>query len=93
MKAIHAMVSGRVQGVTFRQSCRQRARSLDLYGWVRNRRDGRVEVFAQGTDDACDRLVDWLWVGPSAASVTGVEVDTVPTDDTLRDFFIHPDPR
>lgn len=93
MKAIHAVVSGRVQGVTYRQSCRQVARGLGLVGWVRNRADGRVEVWAQGTDEACDRLVDWLWTGPSGARVTGVETDTVAPDTTLRDFFIHPDPR
>lgn len=93
MKAVHAFVSGRVQGVTFRQTCRQQARSLGLVGWVRNLRDGRVEVWAQGDSDACDRLVDWLWAGPPAASVTGVEADTVAPDRTLRDFFIHPDPR
>ena len=93
MKAIHGYVSGRVQGVTFRQSCRQTARSVGLVGWVRNLTDGRVEVWAQGDEDACDRLVDWLWAGPPAASVSGVEMDTVAPDRTLRDFFIHPDPR
>lgn len=93
MKAIHAYVSGRVQGVTFRQGCRQTARSLHLVGWVRNLADGRVEVWAQGDAPACDRLVDWLWAGPPAAAVTGVEADAVAPDVTLRDFFIHPDPR
>lgn len=93
MKAIHAHVSGQVQGVNFRQACRQTARSLSLYGWVRNRADGRVEVWAQGDPDACDQLVDWLWAGPPAASVTGVETDTVSPDLTLRDFFIQPGPR
>ncbi|HLT95950.1 MAG TPA: acylphosphatase [Acidimicrobiia bacterium] len=93
MKAVHAFVSGRVQGVYFRQSCRQTARSLGLVGWVRNLRDGRVEVWAQGDPEACDRLVDWLWTGPARAEVTGVEADTVAPDTTLRDFFIQPDPR
>lgn len=93
MKATHAHVSGRVQAVTYRQTCRQTARSLGLVGWVRNLPDGRVEVWAQGDDEACDRLVDWLWAGPPAASVTGVEADTVAPDPTLRDFFIYPNPR
>lgn len=93
MKAVHAYVSGRVQGVTFRQSCRQTARALGLVGWVRNLADGRVEVWAQGEPDACDQLVDWLWSGPAGASVTGVEADAVAADRTLRDFFIQPDPR
>ncbi|MFP3915743.1 MAG: acylphosphatase [Actinomycetota bacterium] len=93
MKAIHCQVSGRVQGVNYRQTCRQTARSLGLVGWVRNRADGRVEVWAQGDPEACDRLVDWLWAGPPAAQVTGVETDAVSPDATLRDFFIQPGPR
>lgn len=93
MKAIHVRVRGRVQGVGYRQACRQTARSLGLVGWVRNTPDGEVEVWAQGSADGCDALVDWLWLGPPAAAVVGVETDGVAVDVTLRDFFIHPDPR
>jgi acylphosphatase len=92
IKAVHAYVSGQVQGVGYRQSCRQMARSLGLVGWVRNDADGRVEVFAQGPGDNVDRLVGWLWSGPSMAVVTGVESDAVAPDLTLRDFFIYPNP-
>lgn len=91
-KAIHAHVSGRVQQVGFRQTCRSVARSLDLVGWVRNLDDGRVEMFAQGDAESVDRLVDWAWSGPSAARVTGVESDSVAMDRTLTDFFIQPNP-
>lgn len=91
-KAVHALVSGAVQGVGYRQTCRQVARSLGLVGWVRNLADGRVEVFAQGGDEEVDRLVGWLWTGPGPARVAGVESDTVAPDVTLRDFFIQPDP-
>lgn len=87
-KAIHAYVSGRVQGVYFRQSTRQVARQLGLIGWVRNLADGRVEVWAQGPEEAVDRLVDWLWQGPTPARVTGVESDTVAFDDSLQDFLV-----
>lgn len=93
IKAVHAFVSGGVQQVGYRQSCRQVARGLGLVGWVRNLADGRVEVFAQGAPEAVDRLVDWLWGGPSAASVSSVESETVALDQTLRDFFIHPNPQ
>jgi acylphosphatase len=91
-KAVHAYVTGRVQGVGYRQACRQFARSLDLWGWVRNLADARVEVMAQGDAEQVDRLIDWLWTGPRGASVTGVESESVRPDLTLRDFFIHPDP-
>lgn len=91
-KAIHARVSGRVQAVGFRQSCRQVARSLSLVGWVRNLADGRVELFAQGPNDAVDEIIDWAWVGPAAALVSSVETDVVAEDPTLTDFFIQPNP-
>ena len=91
-KSVRAFVSGSVQQVGYRQSCRQVARSLGLVGWVRNLVDGRVEVVAQGERDNVDRLVTWLWSGPSSAVVTGVESDIVAADMTLTDFFIHPNP-
>lgn len=93
MKAVHVVVTGHVQGVGYRQGCRSVARSLGLVGWVRNLADGRVELFAQGEPAAVDRLVDWLWAGPSAATVTGVETDVVAIDLTLTDFFIQPPPQ
>ena len=91
-RSIHAVVSGRVQMVGFRQTCRHMARSLSLVGWVRNLSDGRVELFAQGDSMAVDRLVEWARVGPSAALVTGVESEDAPPDPTLTDFFIQPNP-
>jgi acylphosphatase len=86
--AIHAFVSGHVQGVYFRQSCRQAARKLHLHGWVRNIPDGRVEVWAQGPPTAVEALVDWLWMGPPTANVTGVESDVVGFDPNVQDFLI-----
>jgi acylphosphatase len=68
------LVSGHVQGVYFRASTVQVARSLDLRGHARNLPDGRVEVLACGAPESVDKLVAWLWQGPSAARVTGVEV-------------------
>lgn len=91
-KAVHVLVKGRVQGVGYRQACRQTARSLDLVGWVRNLYDGRVELFAQGPEDGVNRFLDWVWAGPPSARVLGVESDVVATDDTLTDFFIQPNP-
>lgn len=91
-KAVHVFVSGDVQGVGYRQGCRHTARSLDLVGWVRNLGDGRVELFAQGSDQGVDQLLDWVWAGPSGARVTGVESDVVAPDITLTDFFIQPGP-
>ena len=79
--------------VGYRQACRIAARSLDLAGWVRNRADGTVEVWAQGDDAALDDFIPSLWRGSAAAQVLGVESEMVAPDTTLRDFFIMPDER
>lgn len=88
LKAVHAYVSGRVQGVYYRQMTRQQARHLGLWGWVRNLPDGRVEIWAQGEERALERFVDWLWEGPPRATVIGVESESVPPDDSVQDFLV-----
>ena len=77
-----------MQGVGYRQAARVTARAFGLNGWVRNTKEGTVEVFAQGDDDSVNRLVDWLWLGPNGHGVAGVESDVVPVDPQLHDFFI-----
>lgn len=68
------LISGRVQGVGFRWSCRRTAERLALAGWCRNLPDGRVEACFEGADDAVDQAVEWCRAGPSAALVTKVQV-------------------
>ena len=68
------LVSGRVQGVFFRDSCARRARAEGVAGWVRNRSDGRVEAWFEGDPQAVDNLVSWCRQGPPQATVTGIEV-------------------
>ncbi len=68
-------ITGRVQGVWFRESCREVADRLGLAGSVRNRADGAVEVVAEGPPAEVEALVAWCRSGPPAADVTGVEVD------------------
>jgi acylphosphatase len=75
VKRIRAIVRGDVQGVGFRAATAQEARHLHVAGWVRNLRDGAVEVEAEGEQKAVDGLLAWLRRGPSLARVTGVEVD------------------
>jgi len=78
-------VSGRVQGVFFRESTRKQARSLGLTGYAVNLDDGRVEVLACGPADALDRLESWLHDGPPAAKVTDVTAE--PAEDDLPGEF------
>lgn len=66
------LVSGLVQGVWFRDTTRTEAQRLGLAGWVRNRRDGRVEIEVEGPADAVDRLVAWAHGGPPRARVDSV---------------------
>lgn len=73
-RRVRLRIHGRVQGVFFRASTRDRARELGLDGWVRNREDGTVEAVVEGPPDSVDRLVDWSRRGPSAARVERVEV-------------------
>ena len=74
MKAItrHLSITGRVQGVFYRASTRERALALGLAGSALNRADGSVEVIAAGPADALDALAAWLREGPPAARVEAV---------------------
>ncbi|MCB8919298.1 MAG: acylphosphatase [Ardenticatenaceae bacterium] len=67
-----AVVTGRVQGVSFRYYTRQEAQRLQLSGWVANLPDGRVQVVAEGPPDALQALIDYLHHGPPAARVHNV---------------------
>jgi len=70
--ALRATVTGRVQGVGFRDATERRARELGLFGWVRNDADGAVLVHAEGSAQALDELLAFLRQGPRAASVEAV---------------------
>ena len=70
----HVVISGDVQGVSFRDETRKEAEQAGLAGWVRNRDDGSVEAVFEGDADAVDRLVEWCRSGPSSADVDDVEV-------------------
>jgi acylphosphatase len=72
--AFRAVVSGRVQGVGFRWSARQRAEAFGLSGWVRNLDDGSVETWAEGSPAALAAYRAWLAKGPAHADVEKVAV-------------------
>jgi acylphosphatase len=88
MRRIRAIVSGRVQGVSYRASTAHEARRLGLVGWVQNRADGTVELEAEGADDAIAALLDWCKHGPPAARVTSVAVSELPAGGGYREFDI-----
>ena len=69
---VRLIIEGRVQGVWFRESTRKEAARLGVYGWVRNRPDGSVEVLAEGPEDKVRKLATWCHHGPTSARVTRV---------------------
>jgi acylphosphatase len=68
------VVHGRVQGVLFRDSCRQQATVHEVSGWVRNRADGAVEAVFEGEREAVETLTAWCRQGPSHARVERIDV-------------------
>jgi acylphosphatase len=80
------LVSGRVQGVFFRDTCRRLAEQHGVAGWVRNLPDGRVEAVFEGPAEDVGRLVEWSRHGPRYAAVDHVEVQAEPPEglDTFR---------
>jgi acylphosphatase len=83
---VHVFVSGRVQGVFFRQKTKEQAESLGVDGWVRNLADGRVEAIFEGEENGVKTLVEYCHHGPSAAKVTNVEVIWEPYRKEFNDF-------
>lgn len=77
-KTISIIVSGRVQGVFYRQSTKEKASSLQVTGIVKNLPDGRVQIIATGTSEVLDSLVAWCKTGPPKANVTDVQVSELP---------------
>ncbi|HIH43582.1 MAG TPA: acylphosphatase [Candidatus Methanoperedenaceae archaeon] len=84
----HVLVSGRVQGVSYRSSTVDEARRLGIRGWVRNLPDGRVEAVFEGDKDAVEELVGWCRTGPPHARVAGVDVEWDEDRDEFRGFAV-----
>ena len=74
------VVSGLVQGVSFRYLCRRAADRHGVAGWVRNRPDGTVEAVFEGDPDQVDQMLRWARQGPSRAIVRHVAVHDEPPE-------------
>lgn len=85
---LQARIVGRVQGVFFRASTEREAKALGLRGWVRNCRDGSVELVAEGPRPACEELLEYCRKGPPAARVEAVEANWRPAAGELADFGV-----
>jgi len=82
---LSARITGRVQGVGFRNFTRMRARQLGVAGWVRNEQDGSVRLEAEGPRGALEELLDAVKEGPRMARVENVKADW---DDATEEFDV-----
>jgi acylphosphatase len=83
----HIIVSGKVQGVFFRQSTKEQADRLGLRGWVRNNADGSVEIAVFGGQEAIASFIGWCRQGPPGAAVSDVQVESL-ANQTYEGFTI-----
>jgi len=72
---VRVVVTGRVQGVWFRDTCRDMAKVAGVHGYVRNRADRAVEAEFEGPAAAVDRMIAWCRTGPARARVDGIDVE------------------
>lgn len=75
---IHAFISGKVQGVGFRNFTDFKATTLNLKGWVTNLKDGRVELVVEGRSNVVEKLMQAVSKGPSGAKVEKVDREQEP---------------
>ncbi len=87
-KQIHIFVTGRVQGVFFRQSTKVMAIKNNVKGWVRNLDDGRVEIVAQGETQDIDNLAHWCKTGPANSRVDEFELSEENISDEFENFEV-----
>ena len=71
---IRIFVTGKVQGVFFRQALKVMAKKNNVFGWVKNLKDGRVEAVLEGDEEKVNRLIEWSHGGPANARVEDVEI-------------------
>ena len=71
---VRVFVKGKVQGVFFRQALKVKAKQQNVFGWVKNLMDGRVEALLEGKGENVNNLVEWCHGGPANARVDDVEI-------------------
>ncbi len=71
---VRLIVTGKVQGVFFRQTLKVMAKKNNVFGWVKNLKDGRVEAVIEGEEEKVSRLIEWAHGGPANARVEDVEI-------------------
>ncbi len=89
MKHVHMIINGRVQGVGFRFSAKQKAKEFQVVGWVKNKQNGTVEIEAEGKEEQIDAFIEALKHGPSPyAKVTDLDVTLLDEVEGFKTFEI-----
>jgi acylphosphatase len=87
MKQIHVYYSGKVQGVGFRFTAEDIARELDLKGWVKNLRDGKVEILAEAKEEALESFLKKIQEH-FGRYIQNTDIDWLPATGEFKDFNI-----
>lgn len=87
LQTISIIVIGKVQGVYFRQSTKEKAKELEISGEVKNLPDGNVHIVATGLKEQLDAFMEWCKQGPSRAVVKEIKVQAIELK-TFKDFSI-----
>ncbi|MFC1513655.1 acylphosphatase [candidate division KSB1 bacterium] len=85
---IHIIVTGVVQGVGFRWFVNRTAENLGVTGWVKNRRDGSVEIEAEGGRNILEALIKEVKIGPRFSTVRGVNIEWKPFEGDFNNFRV-----
>ncbi|MEI6058770.1 MAG: acylphosphatase, partial [archaeon] len=85
-RAVRIIVSGTVQGVFFRQFCKEKADGLGLRGFVRNLTNGDVEIIIEGEEKAIKEMVEICRVGPRHSLIRDVQIEERKYSDDFKDF-------
>lgn len=88
MKSIYILIGGRVQGVGFRYFAHQKANELNIFGWVKNTPDGKVEIEASGDSENLEIFTDWMKIGPIRAIVQTFSVSEITPSRNFTSFII-----
>lgn len=88
-KRVHLLISGKVQGVYFRQGTMETAEKNNVFGWVRNLPSDKVEAMLEGNSSNVDAVVEWAQFGPAGAVVKELQVTEEKYLGEFSDFQIH----
>ena len=87
MPTVHLIITGTVQGVSYRFAAKEIATSLSLTGWIKNTAEGHVEAIVSGPEPSLQQFIDWCRQGPRLAVVSDVIIQHVP-EISFNDFSI-----